>query len=217
MTGRWPDCRGEQYDLLGIAAIEVVLQLREFQEQQKGRLSRCCLAGRDMKVDIKKIIGKQSRSIYQKHIGQSLLEFALALPVVLLLIMGIIEFGRLLITHTAISSASREGARFGAAVGNEDLGIIPPYEDCVGIRESAKRVARAFLPIEDSKIIIQYDKGPETSIYSTCAPSSYEIELGDRIIVKITATYEPLIPLGFGNFEVVSEAKRSIAKDIVVD
>lgn len=170
-----------------------------------------------MNVDVKKIIGKKSRSMYQKQICQSLVEFALALPVALLLIMGIIEFGRLLMTYTAISSASREGARFGAAVGNEDLGILPPYEDCVGIRESAKRVARSFLPIEDSMIIIQYDKGPETSIYSTCAPSSYEIELGDRIIVKITATYEPLIPLGFGNFEVVSEAKRSIARDIVVD
>ena len=170
-----------------------------------------------MNVARKKIIGKQPRSKYQKQLGQSLLEFSLTLPIVFLLIMGIIEFGRLLITYTAISSASREGARFGAAVGNDDLGILPPYEDCVGIRESATRVAGAFLPIEDSMIIIQYDKGPGTSIYSPCAPSSDEVELGDRIIVKISVTYEPLIPLGYGNFEVVSEAKRSIAKDIIVD
>jgi hypothetical protein len=170
-----------------------------------------------MKMNSKNLFGKQPRVANRKNFGQGLLEFSLTLPVALLLIMGIIEFGRLLITYTAISSASREGARFGAAVGNEDLSILPPYEDCNGIRESAKRVAKAFLPIEDSMIIIQYDEGPGTSIYSTCAPSSDEVELGDRIIVKVTTTYEPLIPLGFGNFEIISETKRSIAKDIVVD
>lgn len=156
-------------------------------------------------------------SKYKDQFGQGILEFALTAPIVLLLFFGIVEFGRLVITYTAISSASREGARFGAAVGNEDLGILPPFEDCEGIREAAKRISRAFLPIEDSMISIQYDKGPGTSVYSSCAPSSDDVELGDRIIVKITTTYEPLIPLGYGNFEVVSEAKRSIAREIIVD
>jgi hypothetical protein len=149
--------------------------------------------------------------------GQGILEFALTAPIVLLLFFGIVEIGRLLITYTAISSASREGARFGAAVGSKDLGILPPFEDCEGIRDAAKRVSRAFLPIEDSMISIQYDKGPGTSVYSNCAPSSDDVELGDRIIVKVSTTYEPLLPLGFGNFEVVSEAKRSIAREIIVD
>lgn len=149
--------------------------------------------------------------------GQGLVEFAIALPIVLTLIMGIVEFGRLMITHTAISSASREAARYGAAVGNDDLGILPPYEDCVGIRDSAKRVTRAFLAIEDAAINIQYDEGLGTAFYSNCSPPSDTVELGDRIVVSITTTYEPLIPLGFGNFEVTSVTKRSIAKGIVVD
>jgi hypothetical protein len=135
----------------------------------------------------------------------------------MIFILGIIEFGRLMITHTAISSASREAARFGAAVGNDDLGILPPYEDCVGIRGAAKRITKAFIPIEDAAINIQYDKGPGTSIYSNCSPPLDTVELGDRIVVSITTTYEPLIPLGFGNFEVTSVTKRSIAKGIAVD
>lgn len=151
------------------------------------------------------------------HAGQGLVEFAIALPIVLTLIMGIMEFGRLMITHTAISSASREAARFGAAVGNADLGILPPYEDCVGIRDAAKRVTKAVITIEDAAINIQYDKGPGTTIYSNCSPPSDTVVLGDRIVVSITTTYEPLIPLGFGNFEVTSVTKRSIAKEIVVD
>ncbi len=149
--------------------------------------------------------------------GQGLVEFAIALPVVMLVIFGTIEFGRLMITYTAISSASREAARFGAAVGNDDLGILAPYEDCVGIRDAAKRITKAFIPVEDAAINIQYDKGPGTAIYSNCSPPLDTVELGDRIVVSITTTYEPLIPVGFGNFEVISVAKRSIAKGIVVD
>jgi Flp pilus assembly protein TadG len=153
----------------------------------------------------------------KSDLGQGLVEFAVALPVVMLVIFGTIEFGRLMITHTAISSASREAARFGAAVGNDDLGILPPYEDCVGIRDAAKRIATALIPIGDAEIDIQYDKGPGTAFYSDCATLSETVQLGDRVVVSITTTYEPLIPLGFGNFEVISVSKRSIAKGIVVD
>lgn len=153
----------------------------------------------------------------KKLYGQGILEFALALPVALILILGILECGRLVITYTAISSASREGARYGAAVGNDDLGILPPFEDCDGIRDAAKRVSRPFIPIEDSMITIQYDKGPGTSTYSICAPPSEQVELGDRVIVKITTTYKPIFDLGFGSLEVISEAKRSIAREIIVD
>ena len=164
-------------------------------------------------------IGKQ-HSIFQRsegRVGQGIVEFAIAIPVVLIVILGTIEFGRLLITHTAISSASREAARYGAAVGNEDLGILPPYEDCVGIRDAAQRVTKAFVDIQDAEIDIEYDKGPGTAVYSTCSPPSDTVELGDRIVVSITTTYEPLIPLGFGSFEVSSVTKRSITKALIVN
>lgn len=154
---------------------------------------------------------------YAPRSGQAIVEFTVALPVVLLVILGTIEFGRLLITHTAISSASREAARFGAAVGNVELGVLPPYEDCDGIRDAAKQTTRAFMALDDAEIMIEYDKGPGTGIFSTCSPPADTVELGDRIVVSITTTYEPLIPLGFGSFEVTSVTKRSIAKVVIVD
>ncbi len=54
--------------------------------------------------------------------GQSLVEFALILPVLLLLVFGIIEFGRALNTYLIISNASREGARY-AVVGADNSEI----------------------------------------------------------------------------------------------
>jgi hypothetical protein len=46
--------------------------------------------------------------------GQSLVEFALVLPVFLLLLFGLIDIGRYVFTVNALSQAAREGARFGS-------------------------------------------------------------------------------------------------------
>ena len=43
--------------------------------------------------------------------GQSLAEFALVLPVLLLLFMGILDFGRAVYAYNTLSNAAREGAR----------------------------------------------------------------------------------------------------------
>ena len=45
--------------------------------------------------------------------GQSLVEFALVLPLLVILTFGIIEFGLILFDKAVITNASREGARVG--------------------------------------------------------------------------------------------------------
>lgn len=52
--------------------------------------------------------------------GQALLEMALVLPIILLLIFGIIEFGRIYNAYLIINNASREGARHAAVGGSYD-------------------------------------------------------------------------------------------------
>ncbi len=52
--------------------------------------------------------------------GQSLVETAIILPVVLLLVMAIIDFGLLFNNYILISNAAREGARKGALGGTND-------------------------------------------------------------------------------------------------
>lgn len=43
--------------------------------------------------------------------GQSLVEFALAFPVVILLFMAIFDFGRAIVAYNTVSNAARDGAR----------------------------------------------------------------------------------------------------------
>ena len=50
--------------------------------------------------------------------GQSLVEFALVLPVFLLLLIGVAEFGRAWMTRNILTGASREAVRVAAVQGN---------------------------------------------------------------------------------------------------
>jgi Flp pilus assembly protein TadG len=60
--------------------------------------------------------------------GQSLVEAAIIMPVMLLLIMGIIDFGLLFNNYILISNAAREGARK-AALGETDVQIVQSIQN----------------------------------------------------------------------------------------
>lgn len=61
--------------------------------------------------------------------GQSLVEFALVLPVFVLILFGLIDGGRLVYTDTTLSQAAREGARVGSVEAGW-IGVTSP--GCVG-------------------------------------------------------------------------------------
>jgi hypothetical protein len=130
----------------------------------------------------------------KKTRGQTMVEFALILPVLLMTMYGVMEFGRLLFIFVTTASATREAARYAAAVGiNVDTGF-PYYNDCAGIRAAAQRVG-ILAGIQDSDVIIQYDRGPGTTPYSSCPAPGSGPELGDRIVVSVTGHFEPIVPI----------------------
>jgi len=50
----------------------------------------------------------------RRHSGQSVVEFALVVPVLLLILLAIADFGRMYTSAVAVESAGREAADFGA-------------------------------------------------------------------------------------------------------
>lgn len=128
--------------------------------------------------------------------GQGMVEFAIALPILMMLVLGLIEVGNAVFVYSSVTTASRQAARYGSTTGLNQAGI-PRYQDCAGIRNAAKEVG--FLsPIQDSDIIIQYDHGPGTSVYDTCVGSTdlgINVQSGDRISVTVNVTYTPIVPL----------------------
>jgi hypothetical protein len=136
--------------------------------------------------------------------GQALVEFMLALPILVILIYGIIEVSRLIFVFASVSNASRQAARYGAGSGEPDTGLTY-YQDCDGIRDTANRSA---ILTEFDEINITYDRGvtqdgeqiPILDVdpspdADTCPIDDNVIRNGDRIIVQVSASYEPILSL----------------------
>ena len=59
-------------------------------------------------------VGKRRRlALAASQKGQDLVEFALILPLLLAMFLGIMEFGIIILSYNTIANAAREGARYG--------------------------------------------------------------------------------------------------------
>lgn len=73
----------------------------------------------------------------RNNYGQSLVETAIVLPLVILLLMGMIDFGLLLNHYIVISNASREAARK-ASLGGTDAEILTQVQNLTTILDDTK-------------------------------------------------------------------------------
>ena len=78
-----------------------------------------------------------SASIYEK--GATAVEFALILPLLLVLIVGLIDFGRMGFVQVSVTAASREGARY-SSLFSSGVGSTQTLSDFV--QTSAPAAAR---------------------------------------------------------------------------
>lgn len=154
--------------------------------------------------------------IVNREKGQGTVEFALEFPILLLLIIGVVEAGWFMFFVNSVSIASREAARYGAAIGNSvypDGTTIPRYRDCQGIRNAAKRLG-SFANIQDSNITITFIR---TNGSSTVCSSSVSVVMGDKIHVEVTGNYQPLVNIiSLPAFPFTVKSEYSVMKDIQV-
>ncbi|WP_411373896.1 TadE/TadG family type IV pilus assembly protein [Arthrobacter sp. MPF02] len=84
--------------------------------------------------------------------GAVAVEFALVLPIFLILVLGIFEFGRALNIQVSLSEAARESTRY-VAVHHGDAGFS------VGAAQSAGVAAAPSVPLKTSDVTISYSSG----------------------------------------------------------
>ncbi len=155
----------------------------------------------------------------KKTTAQAMVEFALVLPILLLVVYGLIETGRLIFIYASVVTASREAARYGSASGLNAAGTVPRYQDCAGIRAAAKNVG--FLnTFADSDIKITYDRDLGSTAIAgvnslpgadTCFPAGYVPQNGDRIVVQVTTQFRPMILVGtFSQFPITITTARTL-------
>jgi Flp pilus assembly protein TadG len=64
--------------------------------------------------------------------GQAMVEMALLLPLLLLMVMGAIDFGRAFFAYTSAANAAREGAMCASLGASCPIGFLAAVEDEVG-------------------------------------------------------------------------------------
>jgi hypothetical protein len=158
--------------------------------------------------------GKSSHKQKNSLLGQSMVEFALAVPVVLLLIFGIIEFGYLFFFYSSVFTSTREATRYGSAAGLNANGV-PRYQDCDGIRDAAIRTG-SFAGVTGSNVEIKYDNGPsDTRAWADLPVCPADVPLGSRVVVKVNSTYTPLVPIiKIPAVTLYDTSNRTIIKDV---
>ncbi len=173
------------------------------------------------------MVRKRLRFSGEQPRGQGIVEFAIVLPVVLMVVFGIIEVGFLIFSYSSVNSASREAARYGIAIG--DVGAGQRYYDCTGIVTAGMRIGR-FAGMDTSDFTIVYDNGPDEGDgsymqkYSSCADLASHngadtIRFGDRIVVTVNHDYHPIVSimgLNINPFTMTSTSSRTIVKNAEV-
>jgi Flp pilus assembly protein TadG len=121
--------------------------------------------------------------------GQAIIEFALVLPLLLLVLLGITEFGRAFYTLNVLTQAAREGARL-AAVG----GTIAQVE----ARVTEVLDAANITPVSGGITLVGPDPGDPDQTVTVTVTSDFEVL--SRNILPFTGSF-PLTGTAVMRFE----------------
>jgi len=129
--------------------------------------------------------------------GQALVEFALVLPIFLMLLMAVFDLGRAIYMYNGVAQAARELARVTSVYAGTPLGSTP---------ETAAVLAtqKALIPSLGDPTFACVDIDG-SSITKTCVA-------GMQVKVVIVAPYQPVTPIlsMVGNIDLASSSTFSI-------
>jgi hypothetical protein len=156
----------------------------------------------------------------KKTRGQTMVEFALILPVLLMTMYGVMEFGRLLFIYVTTTSAAREATRYASAV--EPTGGVARFQDCIGIRSAARQVD-VLNAIETINVSYYADYGGTSTLLGVCPNEGAatqvgpNLELGNQVVVEVISNFQPIVPMvPIGINQIEAESARTVIKDVPV-
>jgi Flp pilus assembly protein TadG len=113
--------------------------------------------------------------------GQALAEFALVIPIFLILLFGVIEGGRFIYHYNSLNNATRDGVRYAIIHGENSADPIGPGDDAV--MESVISDATFGLVGVIDDVTLEYS-----------GPNGVTNKRGSNVNVGVTFTYTPLMP-----------------------
>lgn len=147
--------------------------------------------------------------------GQSLVEFALALPLFLLIVFGAVDVGRYVYGHSTLSQAAREGARVGAVeaywVGrgnpmsptydascNQPGGPVCPADVAAlraDILAATNRMLTPFNSIVNAELFTKCDPAGPTGAWTDQSCNPTYATNGNLVSVRVVMNLTPMTPV----------------------
>lgn len=129
--------------------------------------------------------------LFRSQRGQAVAEFALVVPLLVLILFGVMEFGRIFHTYILITNAAREGARLGA-LGKPDDEIRARIYEVAMVPESDPSFQITKLEPEESmrapgipfKVEVTYYLTPVTPLFSSFLPNPVELKVSTVMRVE---------------------------------
>ena len=116
----------------------------------------------------------------QKEKANSLVEFALALPLLVFLLLGTFDLGHGFVTYMALANGAREGARW--------LSVNPT--DVAGARAQVRAEAGQVTSVNPAAVTV------------TITPAKSKYNAGDKVTIKASYSYLLLFGAVTGKFSV---------------
>jgi len=128
--------------------------------------------------------------------GQGLVEFALVVPLILLLLMGVLDFGRAIFAFNEVSNAAREGGRTGIV--NQTLADIRSRAAAQAIGLGVPTTAPASCPANGGPPTSSSDPAGiciailQPDLTTDCSASP---QIGCVVVVSVKSTFTALTPI----------------------
>jgi Flp pilus assembly protein TadG len=134
--------------------------------------------------------------------GQALVEFALLLPIFVLILFGVFDLGRAVFAYNTVANAARQGARVAAVnqiVSSPDCNESKPVEDPNNAHWSVKTCAAESaisLGIRPADVTVVYSAPPGTTLACPTTPTpTSPIHVGCIASVTVPYTFTPSTPI----------------------
>ncbi len=118
--------------------------------------------------------------------GQDLVEFALILPLLLLLLLGIAEFSLIIFDYDTLGNAAREGARYGVVHPTDTAGMCAQARGLTtGMNPAALRCSVVFPVGHTVQVRMEYDYAWITGLIMQAASGSPTLTLRSAATMQI--------------------------------
>jgi len=154
---------------------------------------------------------------HDKPRGQAMVEFALVIPVFILLMVGLFDFGRVIWANDTLATAAREAARYAIVHGEKSTCPAGPASAGTEIdptcldptspsRQAIKDVAQKWAAGTSGDVTVSVCYG----VVTTCSGDADQVvnpaptnSRGTRVTVTVTSTIDLSVPslVGFEGFD----------------